>query len=235
MLKHAIEKGANFHRSDSFAAGEGHLNCLKYILEHKPASSLWPPRIKTIECLQYLMEKCGREATEKASDNIWKSAVAHSIEYIQFMLDNKIPLPEKTFHQDLLLRQAVGSIDILKFMMDVVKLSFTEDGNPLIYAARPQNLEVMKFIVDRNLHIQNPEIDRVIQSAISSKNVDVLKYVWDLYPNKEKVALEERANEAVANCPPEILAFLTERGGMQWTSKHLDVASQNETYQIWHT
>lgn len=195
MLMYAHEKGANLHKSDYFAAAEGELDCLKYIVEHTNAPKTLPQRIKTIECLQYLMEKLGREVIVQGANNIWTAAVAHSVEYLRFVHDNKIPQPVHPFYTKLILQLAVWSVDVLTFILDVMKLSFS-DKYPLATPSVKLNLEVMKFMVNRNLHtsseaFQSPKsIENVINTATISKNIDILNFVWNLYPNKEGVDLK---------------------------------------------
>ncbi len=230
MLQYAHQNGAPLQDSASMAAAGGHLDCLKYILENEPNKRRRPISAKTLECFKHLLEKLGQEVVMINPDYAWTPAVRESVAYLQYLHDINMPLPTRQYLRERLLGATVWSVDMFKFALDVLKLSFTEQSLYLA-SASTANLDVLKFVKERNLHLGSPDlyspqvIANIIRESLCSKNIECLKFIWDQFPNKEGVNLEQCLHEAALMATPEILAFFTEHGA-QWTSNHLVAASE---------
>lgn len=213
VLKHAHQRGASLYDSAEHAARGGHFDCLVYVVD-KMKHPLPVPgrgRVPTTDCFKYWAQHFGFPNNK----SVWiRQIMAGNVEILRLLLQYKVPL----LLSPPLLILTTRSVDVFKFMLDEAKVSFAQI-DPYVCCARHGNLEGLKLAFERNLPI-SPTIQMIIYEAVRSKNLELLKYVWEKFPNKEGFRMETIQPTASTQSTPEILDFLTQQGA-QWSSGYL--------------
>jgi hypothetical protein len=252
MLKYAHQKGALLNDSAQLASDGGHLRCLIYMIESDTKTPLLSPTFSagTLDCFKYLLQKFGT-AMVAAKELVWLGQLQlRNVEILYFMLQNGFTLDGfKARPNAQLLRLAVKSGPCFKFLLEEanIPLDAFDWFNPYLRCAYVNNLEGLKLAFERNLPNKAegggpmqpivgdnappvPSIPHVISQTIAtclrSKNIEMVKLMWEKFPDKKGFNLNSVLSSVATNSTPEILDFLTQQGA-QWTSTHLAAASEN--------
>lgn len=231
MLAYAYEKGAPLQKSHQMAAAKGHLDCLQFSFNNTPESERRLPwSCETLECCKFLLDTEIKKSSRLPDHTDgWWTAAATSVDYMKFLKELNIELPRRSFQKYILIA-ATKSLDTCIFAHEVLKLPFKKKH--YMSCARQSNIEVLQYIKEnmtkseKNKLPDPKTIQIIICEAIQSKDITLLKYIWEQFPNKEGVNLEVCQYHAVHDSTPEIMEFLTQHGA-QWTSKHLSLASES--------
>jgi hypothetical protein len=233
ILKHAHQNEADLGNSAAFAAKHGHLLCLEYALEHYTDRNMVPDAFKTIECFNSVLKKLGW--AELWSEVVWTNQLRiGNIEILRVLLEHKeqFPLPEARESFISGLRSTEGNTaGMMKFLLDDVKFPSLGWENPYTLCASRGDVEGLKFAFERNLPGNDRATNRallpishsVMIDALTSKNLDLVKFAWEKYGKNEDLIFDRCQKFAAASSTPEILDFLRQQGA-EWDSSHLTFA-----------
>jgi hypothetical protein len=248
LLKYAHQHGARLNNSASNASREGHLDCLIYALDNDVAvpmsqRGIQPARAKTLECLKYALQKIGF-AEFHPKEFLWMSQLdVGNVEILRFMLENGFPRPRSPVGV-LLWREALRRFETFKFWLDEAQMPI-DSLSPYEDCALHGNLEGLKLAFERNIPLVSsvrPPINlgylmrgctdksvlqSIIDNATRSGNIEVLRFLWEKFPDKNNFSIQKCQKRAAKRSTPEILDFLTQQGA-QWASEHLTTASKHK-------
>lgn len=211
------------------AARKGYLDCLKYALENIDDKEYVPSAISTIECFKYVLEKFGRDVLEPKLD--WRAIGQTNVEYLQYIINSGISLPRSGQKFHLLLGSAFcSSSEVLHFIIDRMPSEefIKECARSRLHnlCVRQRNVKGLKLLFKWNIPSTQGNIDRTVCVG----DLDLLKYVWEKFHNKEQFDIQQSLLD-IDYITPEIIDFLVEHGA-KLTSQHLQQAACNGNLQI---
>ena len=158
----------------SFAAGSGHIHCLKYLVDNgwELTKSVAQSSFSNVECLKYvfelrpdLFETCGVQEVAACADYGWLDSLKFAHEVIH------LPWDSLTF----LNAASKGHIDCIKYAFENgCKLSYTAT----FAAARGGHIECLKYLVENGCEV----VFGAVEIAIGNHNFTCLKYIIETVP-----------------------------------------------------